>query len=240
MGNHGFKPSARGFYYAPQTPEAIEYVYKLTGQEVPAAETVDVAAVDEVTVTYKDEKHGVELRFPGKPSEIVRGQLKDAGFRWHRVEKCWYAKQSNIKAMAFADAFVQEDVELGEASNVEGEPVIDDVLEAIETQVVEVKALPPAPEPKQCHLSIVPDPEPTAAWEVVETVELGEVVEYSSFDETDKAEVTTTSIQIATELRNWMIESKFNPMGTDASIDDVLQQFLEHRQATKTILPEVV
>ena len=38
--------------------------------------------------------NGLELYFPTKPSETVLTQMKAAGWRYHRVKKCWYAKNT--------------------------------------------------------------------------------------------------------------------------------------------------
>ncbi len=54
-----------------------------------------------ITVTLNDVHQGVEIRFPGKPSEAVRESLKAHGFRWSRFQKLWYAKQTE-QHIAFA------------------------------------------------------------------------------------------------------------------------------------------
>lgn len=54
-----------------------------------------------VTVKRNAEKDGVELHFPGKPSQDVIDRVKAGGFRWSRFSKCWYAKASN-RNLAFA------------------------------------------------------------------------------------------------------------------------------------------
>ena len=40
------------------------------------------------------EKHGLEISFEGIPSDSVRAELKDLGFRWHRANKYWFAKET--------------------------------------------------------------------------------------------------------------------------------------------------
>ena len=49
----------------------------------------------DVKVIYNQEKNGVELYFHSMPSDEIRNQLKTNGFRWHRMKKCWYAKQND-------------------------------------------------------------------------------------------------------------------------------------------------
>lgn len=44
--------------------------------------------------TLNQELNGIEIKFDSKPGEITRDELKKAGFRWHKVKKVWYAKQS--------------------------------------------------------------------------------------------------------------------------------------------------
>ena len=44
--------------------------------------------------TLNNEKNGIEVSFQEKPAGDVLQALKGAGFRWHRVKKVWYAKQT--------------------------------------------------------------------------------------------------------------------------------------------------
>ena len=48
-------------------------------------------------VSYKlvPEHNGVELYFDQKPSDAVCAELKAAGWRWHAVKRCWFAKNSD-------------------------------------------------------------------------------------------------------------------------------------------------
>ena len=101
-----------------------------------------------ITVTENEEKDGVEIRFPGKPSEDVRSQLKENGFRWSRFSTAWYAKR-NSKTLAFAYGIVttavQEQPEepvihvqaellaLPAASPVEEQTVLDDPNASVNT-----------------------------------------------------------------------------------------------------------
>ena len=45
-------------------------------------------------LVVNQECHGLELYFPEKPDEEVLTQLKSARWRYHRVKKCWYARQN--------------------------------------------------------------------------------------------------------------------------------------------------
>lgn len=46
------------------------------------------------TYEINNEHNGIEIRFDSKPGEIIRAELKNNGFRWHKVKKVWYAKQT--------------------------------------------------------------------------------------------------------------------------------------------------
>ena len=54
--------------------------------------------------------NGLELYFPTKPSETVLTQMKAAGWRYHRVKKCWYAKQTDSNRK-LADAIISLEVQ---------------------------------------------------------------------------------------------------------------------------------
>lgn len=49
---------------------------------------------EDVEVTYNEEKNGIEIKFNEKPETEVLSQLKENGFRWHRIKKVWYAKDT--------------------------------------------------------------------------------------------------------------------------------------------------
>lgn len=46
------------------------------------------------TFNRNTEKNGLEISFEGIPDEFVRTELKENGFRWHRANKFWYAKET--------------------------------------------------------------------------------------------------------------------------------------------------
>ena len=41
-----------------------------------------------------DELNGIELTFDSKPEAATLEALKAAGYRWHKVKKLWYAKNT--------------------------------------------------------------------------------------------------------------------------------------------------
>lgn len=44
--------------------------------------------------TLNPKLNGIEIYFPSKPDRATLDQLKAQRWRWHRVKKCWYTKQS--------------------------------------------------------------------------------------------------------------------------------------------------
>jgi phospholipid N-methyltransferase len=59
--------------------------------------------VEGVTVTENNEKDGIEIRFPSKPTTAMLDSLKAAGWRWSRFSSCWYARRSD-KVRQFAES----------------------------------------------------------------------------------------------------------------------------------------
>lgn len=45
-------------------------------------------------VLLNEELKGIELYFEGKPSQDIRGKMKENSFRWNGKKSCWYAKQT--------------------------------------------------------------------------------------------------------------------------------------------------
>lgn len=63
--------------------------------------TPETVSVTDVTISENEEKDGLEIRFPAKPSAEVLDALKANGWRWSRFSSCWYARRSD-KARQFA------------------------------------------------------------------------------------------------------------------------------------------
>ena len=53
--------------------------------------------------TYKlnTEHNGIEIYFESKPPESMLQELRDNGWRWHSVKRCWFTKKSD-KSLALA------------------------------------------------------------------------------------------------------------------------------------------
>ena len=47
-----------------------------------------------LAVTTENGTQGIELYFDSKPAAEVLERIKGAFFRWHRVKKCWYHKDT--------------------------------------------------------------------------------------------------------------------------------------------------
>lgn len=45
-----------------------------------------------------EEKNGIELYFEGIPTPEERKELKENGFRWHGLKKCWYKSENYTKS----------------------------------------------------------------------------------------------------------------------------------------------
>lgn len=62
-----------------------------------------------VTVTFNQEKNGIELHFTDKPSKEIREQIKANGFRWSKYQKIWFAKDTEprrkfLKSIGFSNS----------------------------------------------------------------------------------------------------------------------------------------
>ncbi|MGN1075068.1 MAG: LPD29 domain-containing protein [Eubacteriales bacterium] len=55
-------------------------------------------------VEFNSEHDGVEIYFPGKPSDDILAALKAAGYRWHGAKKCWYASRTEAHLQALRAA----------------------------------------------------------------------------------------------------------------------------------------
>jgi hypothetical protein len=60
----------------------------------PAVRPLAKSHVGEVALSINAEKHGLELRFPNIPAELIRAELKTSGWRWSRFGGCWYIKDT--------------------------------------------------------------------------------------------------------------------------------------------------
>ena len=62
------------------------------------------------TVTDNPEYNSVDVKFPGKPSEVIRNALKANGFRWNGKRGVWYGKMSHEDAMAIIDKAYEDEM----------------------------------------------------------------------------------------------------------------------------------
>ena len=78
-----------------QLPAVAVPVAPVTAAPVPAPAGVSC------TMRENPVRKGIELIFSGKPSAAIRDRLKAAGFRWHRRNMYWYAKDyARTRALA--------------------------------------------------------------------------------------------------------------------------------------------
>jgi len=47
-----------------------------------------------LNIIKNEQLNGIEIYFETKPKQEILNNLKENGFRWHNVKKCWYAKES--------------------------------------------------------------------------------------------------------------------------------------------------
>lgn len=76
----------------PRAPRAEKRPAKADKAEKP--EQTAPAKLPALRVEFNAECDGIEVYFPARPSQATRDALKAAGYRWHSVKKCWYAKRT--------------------------------------------------------------------------------------------------------------------------------------------------
>lgn len=73
------------------------------------------------TLTINKELNGIEVIFESKPAQAVIDSLKSNGFRWHRVKKLWYAKNTAERlalAESIADGKAESKKEVKKVSSI--------------------------------------------------------------------------------------------------------------------------
>lgn len=99
------------FYYfgCLQSPGSVKIVPRAPRAEskapAPAEANADQpqtapAKLATLRVEFNAELDGIEVYFTSKPSQETRDALKAAGYRWHSVKKCWFAKRSEERLQA--------------------------------------------------------------------------------------------------------------------------------------------
>lgn len=81
---------------APET-ECKTTAPAVKSEDQPQAAPAELAML---RVEFNAEFDGIEVYFTSKPSQETRDALKAAGYRWHSVKKCWYAKRSEERLQA--------------------------------------------------------------------------------------------------------------------------------------------
>lgn len=85
--------NARSVKFVPKTP-------RIQSNRKPNANNKK-SNVDSIQVKINQDFNGIEVYFPGKPSDDVRTALKSAGWRWHSKKGCWYNRntEDNLRGL---------------------------------------------------------------------------------------------------------------------------------------------
>lgn len=59
------------------------------------------------TISINLEKAGIEIRFEARPTDDVLNQIRGAGWRWSRYNRCWYTRNSD-ESLAWATQFATQ------------------------------------------------------------------------------------------------------------------------------------
>lgn len=59
------------------------------------------------TISVNPEKAGIEIRFESRPTDDVLNQIRGAGWRWSRYNRCWYTRNSDA-SLAWATQFASQ------------------------------------------------------------------------------------------------------------------------------------
>lgn len=83
--------NARSVQFVPKTPRVQAQRETSSAPAVPGS----------IRVEINPDFNGIEVYFPGKPSESVRNSLKANGWRWHHKKGCWYNRntEDNLQAL---------------------------------------------------------------------------------------------------------------------------------------------
>lgn len=94
------------FWYMGCNTDHVQFVPKTARIAKPAEPKPEEKKADSLRVVFAPEFDGVEVYFPGKPSDETRTALKAAGYRWHSKKKCWYARntEQNLQALRAIEA----------------------------------------------------------------------------------------------------------------------------------------
>lgn len=68
---------------------------RVAGLEKRAANTTNQITIGEITIIDNVEINRLQIIFPDKPSDEIRGKLKSNGFRWSPTEGAWQRHRSN-------------------------------------------------------------------------------------------------------------------------------------------------
>lgn len=73
-----------------------------------------------INIIYNEEKNGIELSFGTKPEKEALEALKENGFRWHKIKKVWYTKDT-AERRNFINTLVPGEIKEGMEKNKKNE-----------------------------------------------------------------------------------------------------------------------
>ena len=79
---------------AEKRPAKVESKAPAQADKAEKPEQTAPAKLPALRVEFNAEFDGIEVYFPSRPSQATRDALKAAGYRWHSIKKCWYAKRT--------------------------------------------------------------------------------------------------------------------------------------------------
>lgn len=101
----------KGVEHVEWTPEAQDHHWCRIVLDVPNAAATSQAGVlcssRGVSLTRNTERELLELRFPGKPEDALRFEMKAAKWRWFGPAGCWYHRD-NPDNLAWAERFIEK------------------------------------------------------------------------------------------------------------------------------------
>jgi hypothetical protein len=74
----------------------------------PALNDAPMVHVENVTVTKNEEKGGIEIRFPQKPSQEVINNLKANGYRWSSFASVWWKRYSDADFNKACETYMEK------------------------------------------------------------------------------------------------------------------------------------
>lgn len=106
---------------------------------------------DNIEITYNEEKNGIEIKFNDKPEKEILNKLKENGFRWHKIKKLWYAKdteerrsfiktfENKEESINIDESFLNDDSLYNDSDKIEPGFIFDCHFKTWDLEVEEIK-----------------------------------------------------------------------------------------------------